>query len=166
MIENERAWLVKEVPESAPDSSKEIAQHYISEGKDPLRLRRAAWADGNGYLELTKKITIDDRDLSRKEEINIPLTDNEYAALLTLSKRGLEKTRRAYKLTDGLTAELDEFHGPLEGFTKVEVEFPNDAVRQAFSPPAWFGREITEEAWSKNSNLAGKTFSEISEHLN
>ncbi len=158
MIENELTWLVVEMPDTAGVRAKEIEQHYLSPSPDPLRIR----ATNGTAFELTKKVTIDPADPTRKDEINIPLTAAEFAELVTLSKRSLTKTRYYLPLDDGLIAELDVFHGPLEGFMKVEVEFPNDASREAFVPPAWFGRNVSHEPWAKNSRLAEMSLEELS----
>ena len=164
MIESERSFLVRALPDVSRAEKKDIAQHYLSEGPDPIRIRHAA-SPTLTYRELTKKVTIDENDPSRKDEINIPLTPDEYARLLSLALRGLEKTRYLLPLDGGYVAEADVFHGPLEGFVKVEVEFADEAARAAFVPPAWFGREVTQEGWAKNSSLAGKSFADIVSHL-
>jgi CYTH domain-containing protein len=145
------------MPRLADAERKEIEQHYLSPSPDPLRIR----ATDDAAFEITKKVTVDAADATRKDEITIPLTAAEFAELKTLSKRSLTKTRHYFPLDGGLTAEVDVFHGPLEGFVKVEVEFPDDATRAAFVPPAWFGRDISAEKWAKNSKLAEMTFTEL-----
>lgn len=155
-IENERSFLVAETPSLEGVVSKEIAQHYISVGEETLRLRRSG-----GTFEMTKKRLLSPDDKSRREELNLPLTRDEYSLFLPLAVAGLDKTRYLIPLDDGLTAELDVFHGPLEGLLKVEVEFPNDTARTAFRPPEWFGREVSSESWSLNANLAGKTWEDV-----
>jgi CYTH domain-containing protein len=51
-------------------------------------------------------------------------------------------------------AELDRFEGDLAGLVLVEVEFASvDASRQ-FSPPEWFGVDVTEDGRYKNKALA------------
>ena len=156
MVENELSFLVKKTPQLIGVPHKEIEQHYLSDGEEPLRLRRAG-----GTFELTKKLTLDAGDLSRKEEITIPLERDEYYMLLPLAKRGLTKVRYYLRLDGGHTAELDVFKGSLEGLAMVEVEFANDASRAAFTPPDWFGRDVSQEAWSSNANLAGKTWYDV-----
>ncbi|MEY4745269.1 MAG: hypothetical protein RL272_1214 [Candidatus Parcubacteria bacterium] len=156
MVENELSYLVRKMPRLDGIPRKEIEQHYLSEGPEPLRLRRAG-----GTFELTKKLTLDEDDLSRKEEITIPLEREEYFMLLPLARRSLAKTRYYLPVGDGLTAELDVFKGPLEGLAMVEVEFKDDAARARFSPPDWFGRDVSQEAWSSNAALAGKTYFDI-----
>jgi adenylate cyclase len=160
MIENEVSYLVREMPDLSSVPFKDIEQHYLSKGPQPLRLRRA-----EGAAELTKKLRLDPDDLSRRDEINVPLTDEEYAMLRPLATRGLEKRRYKVPLADGLIAELDVFKGSLEGLVKVEVEFPDDAARAAFRPPAWFGRDVSQEKWSSNSWLAGKTYADVKKKM-
>lgn len=160
MIENERSFLVAKMPKLDGVIRKEISQHYLSDGEEPLRIRKAG-----GTYELTKKLTIDPNDLSRKEELTLPLNREEYYLLLPLAVRGLEKTRYYLRLQDGLTAELDVFSGPLKGLAMVEVEFPNEAARSAFVPPDWFGRDVSQEEWSSNASLAGKTFRQLKAHV-
>lgn len=160
MIENERSFLVAKMPKLDGVVRKEISQHYLSEGEEALRLRKAG-----GTYELTKKRTLDPEDLSRKEELTIPLEREEYYDLLPLAKRGLEKTRYYLRLPEGLTAEIDVFGGALKGLAMVEVEFPDEKARAKFAPPDWFGRDVSQEEWSSNAFLAGKTFRQIAKHV-
>lgn len=160
MIENELSYLVTRLPDLSSLKKKRIEQHYLSEGREPLRIRNA-----DGTHELTKKLTMEDDDLSRVEEITIPLTPDEFAMLLPHAKRSIAKTRHYVPLDGGLTAEIDVFDGPLAGLTMVEVEFPDEQSRAAFVPPDWFGRDVSQEVWSVNSWLAGKTFADVSPNL-
>jgi len=160
MLENELSFLVRELPDLSKAARKDVEQHYLSSGPAPLRLRRS-----NGGFELTKKLDVDPADLSRKEEITIPLDEEEFRKLRPLSVRGLAKTRYYLPLPGGLTAELDVFRGRLEGLVMVEVEFPNEASRRSFVPPPWFGRDVSQEAWSANSWLAGRSLDEVRKFL-
>jgi adenylate cyclase len=160
MLENELSFLVKTMPDLSGIPRKDIEQHYLSDGIEPLRLRRSG-----GTFELTKKLNVAEGDLSRREEITVPLDLDEYRLLLPLAKRGLTKTRHYLRLSGGLTAELDVFHGALEGLAMVEVEFSDERSRAAFVPPKWFGRDVSQEEWSSNAFLAGKTFAAIRKHV-
>lgn len=155
MMENELSFLVTVLPDLSGAKRKEIEQHYLSDESN-LRIRASG-----GQFELTKKFRVDAADDTRKEEINVPLTESEYRAFLPLAKRGLTKTRNFVELNGGLVAEIDVFHGPLEGLVMVEVEFPSDEARAAFKAPDWFGRDVSQEEWSGNSWLAGKTFEDV-----
>jgi adenylate cyclase len=160
MIENELSFLVARMPALAPLKKKRIEQHYLSDGREPLRIRHT-----EGAHELTKKLTMEDGDLSRLEEITIPLTPEEYAMLKTHAKKSLEKTRYYHPLPGGLTAEIDVFGGALDGLVMAEVEFPDEATRTAFVPPDWFGADVSQEEWSRNSWLAGKSMNDVRPHL-
>lgn len=155
------SYLVKQRPPLDGLAPVEIEQFYLSDTATPLRLRRY----NQDRFELTKKIPVSQSDLSRQEEINIPLEAEEFSELRRLAKRGLRKLRYYLPLPDGLRAELDIYEGPLAGLMSVEVEFPDEASRQRFQPPEWFGRDITQEEWATNSYLAGKSLAEIEPHL-
>ena len=53
------------------------------------------------------------------------------------------------------TVELDVFEGEHEGLWMAEVEFPSVEEAEAFTPPAWFGEEVTYDRRYRNSYLAG-----------
>ena len=159
MLENERSFLVKDLTIVMPVKREPISQHYLTQGKEPLRLRRRG-----DKFELTQKKRVTQDDLSRQEETTLMVDERMYNALAPLAVRSLTKTRSYLFLDNGLVAEIDVFQGPLEGLLMVEVEFPNEAAREAFVPPDWFGRDVSQEEWSSNAFLAGKTFEEI-EHF-
>ena len=162
MLESELSYLVKETPGLESLGRSEIEQHYLSDGSEPLRIRRI----GDKRFELTKKLDVAKNDFSRKDEINIPLNKEEYERLRGLSLRSLAKTRYFFPLPEGLMGEIDVFHGPLEGLVMVEVEFNNESARAAFVPPHWFGRDVSQAEWSANHFLAGKSYKEIKKFLN
>ena len=56
-----------------------------------------------------------------------------------------------------LTAELDIFHGAHEGLRLVEVEFPSVEAADRFTPPAWFGPDVSTDPRYRNSYLAHNT---------
>jgi CYTH domain-containing protein len=68
-------------------------------------------------------------------------------------------------LGNKLVAELDVYSGPLTGLSVVEVEFPSVAIMNSFIPPAWFGRDVTQDKFISNSFLAGKSFQDIQKYL-
>lgn len=158
MLEIENTYLVRS-DEYVPliTESIEIEQHYLREkGEGMLRLRRKG-----KKIELTTKVDAVAGDASQKIETNICLNEDEFSALVQLSKRMLRKTRHIVPLDGELVAEVDVYHGSLEGLSVVEVEFTDVQKQKEFLPPSWFGRDITQEDWCSNSNLAGKTFGEI-----
>ena len=57
-------------------------------------------------------------------------------------------------MVEGQAFELDEFAGKLAGLRIVEVEFESREAAAAFTPPPWFGEEITDDPRYLNANLA------------
>lgn len=91
--------------------------------------------------------------VNREEEF--ALSAESYERLKSKCEgRPVLKTRYKIPLEGGLTAELDIFHGPHEGFRLVEVEFPDTAAANAFTPPAWFGEDVSADRRYRNSWLA------------
>jgi CYTH domain-containing protein len=54
----------------------------------------------------------------------------------------------------GPVAELDLYAGRLDGLAVVEVEFPDRAAAERFTPPDWFGAELTGRPGWSNAALA------------
>lgn len=157
MIEIEKTFLIKDIPKNLDGlKSFQIQQGYISPTPSPLRIRQKG-----DKFELTKKIPLKDNDYSQAEEITIYLTEYEFKKLWPLVENGLEKTRYLVPLENGLTAELDIFEGKLEGLAFVEVEFDNEDQMNSFVVPDWFGKDVTQEEFSANGYLAGKSFDQI-----
>ena len=145
-MEIERKYLVRETPaELALCKKQHIAQGYLC--TDPVvRIRRS----NDDYI-----LTYKGSGLMVREEYNLPLTETAYNSLITkIEGRLIEKTRYLIPLSDGLTAELDVFSGDLTGLIVVEVEFSSVEEANAFTPPDWFGADVTARAEFQNSNLA------------
>jgi len=78
-----------------------------------------------------------------------------FAALWPLTDgRRIEKRRYRIPAGDGLTLELDVYHGRLEGLLTAEVEFGSVDDAAAFVPPDWLGRDVTDDPRYKNKRLA------------
>jgi adenylate cyclase len=147
-IEIERKFIVNNLPASLADlTGAAIRQGYIivAEGGVELRIRQK---QGRFFQ------TIKAGEGLTRTEIEIELSQEQFRQLWPHTQgRRVSKTR--YTLPVGNhTAELDRFDGDLAGLVLVEVEFPTvDASRQ-FSPPPWFGADVTEDRRYKNRQLA------------
>lgn len=126
-----------------------ITQGYISE--DPVvRIRSIASDDGAVYV-----LTVKSNGFLRREEHELPLTYSSFEHLREkIDGRFIEKDRYRIPLDGGFTAELDLFTGELYPLAYVEVEFPTEEIALSFTPPDWFGKEVTYEASYTNSALA------------
>jgi CYTH domain-containing protein len=145
-LEIERKFLVADMPPVLGQYPRyEIEQAYLS--FDPeVRIRRK---DDTYYL--TEK---GEGSLVREEherEIQKPEFD---AKMREIQSAVIEKTRYVIPLGGGLDAELDVYHGRLDGLAVVEVEFPTEEAAGAFVKPDWFGREVTYDSGFRNKNLA------------
>jgi adenylate cyclase len=148
-VEIERKFLVPELP---PDLERwpatRIEQGYLAIGGDgtEVRVRRRG-----GDAVLTVK---GGGGRSRVEE-ELDIDEERFARLWPLTEgRRVEKTRHVIGAGEGLKIEVDVYAGALAGLSVAEVEFGTDAAADAFTPPAWFGREVTDDARFKNQRLA------------
>ena len=144
--EIERKFLVEQLPPGLEiDSEDEIAQGYLATGEDEVRLRRR----GDRFVITAKR----GHGLIR-DEIEVPLGRQSFDELwLATQGRRVEKTRLTTDV-GGHTAEIDVYKGPLAGLKTVEVEFDDVEDADAFSPPAWFSRELTGDVRYSNPRLA------------
>ena len=127
-----------------------IEQAYLR--TDPvIRIRRE---DESYYL------TYKGKGLLAREEYNLPLTKESYDHLLKKAD-GIILTKTRWLLpaegNEDLTIELDIFEGVYKGLILAEVEFPTLEAAQTFSPPSWFGEDVTFSGQYQNSRLSDPT---------
>jgi CYTH domain-containing protein len=154
-MEIERKFQIKTMPENLDTfRKKEIEQGYLCT-KPVLRIRKS----NDDYI-LTYKSRLGMKDKSVEvaltcEEVELPLSQDAYEHLREKTDHHLiTKTRYIIPLEDGHTAELDVFHGNLEGLFFVEVEFPIEEEAASFIPPAWFGKDVSFDKRYKNNYLS------------
>lgn len=146
--EIERKFLVaglSAVPQA--HSGTDIAQGYLAITEDGIEVRLRQ--KGDRYYQTVKS----GGHLVRAER-EIELTIDQFRSLWPATQeRRIEKVR--YKLDyEGFTIEVDVYRGTLEGLCVAEVEFASLPDSERFVPPAWFGREVTDDHRYKNKNLA------------
>lgn len=147
-IEIERKFLVDQLPDGLDAyGSDEIEQGYLAITDDvEVRLRR--------YGEQTF-LTVKSTASEARVEEELEIEARRFDALWPLTAgRRLEKRRYRIPEDGGLTIELDVYHGQLSGLVTAEVEFESPADARAFEPPAWFGRDVTDDGRYKNKRLA------------
>jgi adenylate cyclase len=148
-VEHERKFLVSGDPGTTGDGGTVLRQAYVAIDAEldcTVRIRSAG-----DRATLTVKAG---RGVSRTE-VELPIDADTFAELwLVARERSVEKRRTRIPIDDGLVAELDEFAGRHAGLRLVEVEFPSAEAAARFTPPAWFGDDVTDEAWASNAWLA------------
>ena len=126
-------------------TSRQIEQGYLCT-EPVVRIRR----DNEDYV-----LTYKSRGLMVREEYNLPLTSEAYQHLKAkIDGRLIQKTRYMLPLDNGLTIELDLFHGDLEPLILAEVEFPDEETAVSFQAPSWFGEDVTFSSRYHNSILS------------
>ena len=152
-MEIERKYLVVSLPgnlDSYPHV--EIEQCYLCTSPT-VRVRRM----GDVYI-LTIKENLSkgkkgEAIHNREEEFDLSAESYERPKA-KCEGRPVLKTRYKIPLAGGLVAELDIFHGAHEGLRLVEVEFPDTAASNTFTPPVWFGEDVSSDRRYRNSWLA------------
>jgi adenylate cyclase len=145
--EIERKFLLSGLPQTLRLARGEaIKQGYLAlDGDTEVRLRTGS---------VPPRLTIKSGRGEVRTEVELPVEGSDARQLWELTEgRRVEKTRRLMRI-DGVEAEVDEYGGDLAGLVVAEIEFPDEQAAQAFTPPAWFGRELTGEPEYANQSLA------------
>jgi len=145
--EIERKFLLDGLPATLRFArGQAIKQGYLAlDGDTEVRLRTGSQAP---------RLTIKSGRGAVRTEVELAVGGPDAAALWALTEgRRVEKTRRLARI-DGAVAEVDEYSGDLEGLVVAEVEFADEQAANAFTPPPWFGRELTGEPGYANRSLA------------
>lgn len=145
-MEIERKYLVRQIPGNLDSfSCRTIEQGYLNTSP-VVRIRK-----DNDNCELTYKSD----GLMSREEYNLPLDQASYEHLLgKIDGRLIKKRRYMIPLAGGLTAELDVFEEELAPLILAEVEFPDENSAMSFTPPEWFGEDVTFSGKYHNSYLS------------
>ncbi len=147
-LEIERKFLVEQLPaEYAIHPHKAIKQGYLTTGSEGVEVRVRRKGD-RFFLTVKKGVEL------VRQEAEIEISTDQFETLwpMTVGQR-LEKVR--YEIPyEGRFIELDLYEGGLSSLMTAEVEFPSVEASQQFTPPAWFGREITTDSRYLNSTLA------------
>ena len=151
--EIERKWLIRDLPRLGNLKCEQIIQGYLAISCDGAEIRIRC--KGDKCFE-----TVKSEGALTRSELEVEISRDQFLALWPATEgRRLEKSR--YTLTeDGYRLELDIYQGSLEGLVVAEIEFESAEESRRFSPPAWFGTEVTEDKHYKNSSLAmqGKSY--------
>lgn len=148
-MEIERKFLISSI-EDLPFDPEEFSRREIEQGylctSPVVRIRR----DNEKYF-----LTYKSKGLMAREEYDLPLTPEAYQHLRTKTDgRIITKTRYMIPLEQGLTLELDLFHGDLAPLILAEIEFASEESALAYQPPEWLGEDVTFSAAYHNSTLS------------
>lgn len=149
--EIERKWVAAdgvppEVLDTPGSTTQRMRQGYVAiDGDVTVRVRVID--------EQSAVLTVKAGSSLARTEVEPAITVADADALWVHTEgRRIDKVRHAVPLDGGLVAEVDVYAGELEGLFTVEVEFATVEEAEAFTAPAWFGRDVTgDPAWSNAS---------------
>lgn len=145
-MEIERKFTINKLPENLEQYPRlTLEQAYLN--TDPVvRVRRE-----NDDFYLTYK----GKGFLAREEYNLPLNEEAYYHLREKAD-GLIISKKRYRIpyNEKLTIELDVFEAPLAPLVLAEVEFESIEDANAFTPPSWFEKDVTEDRSFSNSELS------------
>lgn len=153
MVELERKFLVAEEPDFA-DGGTTLRQGYLAvDGSVSVRVRDAG---PNGCT-----LTVKAGHGAVRSELEWVIDRADFEALWPATAgRRIDKVRFCVGVDGGpdgprdLVAEVDVFHGDLEGLVLAEVEFETVDMMRRFVPPSWFGAEVTDDVSFTNAALS------------
>ena len=148
-MEIERKFLVRELPDHLDQyPHDELCQAYVCTSP-VIRVRKK----NEEYI-----LTLKSGGLLAREEIEMPINETAFIHLKN-KKDGMLISKTRYKIPEkgGLLIELDLFHEEYEGFRMAEVEFETVEQANAYIPPAWFGKDVTQDPRFHNSQLCSNS---------
>jgi CYTH domain-containing protein len=148
VVERERKFLVEAVPDDlVTTATVQLRQGYLA--ADRGRSVRVRDAGSRGCT-----LTVKAGHGVERTELEWPITRQEFeAAWPHTGLQRIAKTRHMIPFGEHLI-ELDVFDGALDGLVVAEVEFDSMSASDDFEPPAWFGREVTDDGRYTNASLA------------
>ena len=153
-VETERKYLLD--VNNLPYESMKIAtiydftQTYINYSPE-IRVR-ARTGDKNDYY-MTIKVPLDDTGLSRRE-IEFFISADEYAELIKKQVGTVILKTRYQFWEENYYISVDVYSGDLSGLAVAEIEFDSVEEANSYTPPEWFGEDITSDCRYKNANLS------------
>ena len=146
-MEIERKFLIEFIPfDLSAYKCLHLEQGYINTSPT-VRIRKE---DDEYYL------TYKSSGLLSREEYNLPLDEKSYYHMRD-KVDGHLITKLRYLIPFGkYTIELDVFEAPFAPLVYAEVEFETEDEAISFTPPEWFGQDVTYDKSYTNAALSSK----------
>jgi CYTH domain-containing protein len=157
VVERERKFLVEVVPDDLARSAVvALRQGYLAAAEhrsDSTTFDQAAVRVRDAGPEGCT-LTVKAGGGAERTELEWPIERREFEAAWPHTEgRRIEKVRHRIPFGEHVI-ELDVFGGDLDGLVIAEVEFDTAAAMDAFEPPPWFGRDVTDDGAYANASLA------------
>jgi adenylate cyclase len=155
--EHERKFLVRDRSILKGSIGNEIEQGYVWAANGwAIRARRTHIRDGTPEYreEAPAMITIKGpRVGSSRAEYNVAVEIDEAISLIYAADLRISKTRHPV-VSEGLTWEVDVFHGQNQGLVIAEIEMTDAVTLASIKKPVWAGPEVTLDDRYANERLA------------
>ena len=144
-MEIERKYLLKKLPDNLDTyRHRHLEQGYLCTAP-VVRIRK----DDDRY-ELTYK----SGGMMVRQEYNLLLTKDSYEHLKNKIDGRLISKKRYMIPYEKYIIELDVFENDLAPLVLAEVEFETEEEANSFTPPEWFGKDVTFSKAYHNSVLS------------
>jgi len=165
-MEIEKKFLIKKIPNNIKKyEMHEIEQAYISrtptvrirkfDEKYILTVKSKVGTEVKEHGEAFGRVGVLKGDVIVNNEFECFISKKDYDRLLKkIDGNVVKKTRYIIPLYGDLKAELDIFHGKLEGLYFAEVEFRSVEDSLKFVKPDWFGDDVSVDKNYRNSRLS------------
>lgn len=165
--EIERNWAIGEVdPEVTLREAPSVAikQAYVVILDDlEVRVRVMAGAKDGKPLDVGYTLTVKHGSGMVRREVELPIDELKFNELWEQCEHDIAKVR-FYIDYGEYTLELDIYSGDIPGLKVAEIEFPSVEAAEAFVPPSWFGKEVTNDPQYRDSWLAKNGYPDYREH--
>jgi CYTH domain-containing protein len=154
MLEIERRFLLPASHQPRGESVAIWQGYLVIEPSISIRIREVEHPGGIDRWLTVKSLPSPDVALVR-HETELAITADQFGRLREAVRYApIVKDRFSEPLANQLVLEVDVFAGDLAGLLIAEIEFTSVETAGAFAPPAWLGREITEDQRYLNTHLA------------
>ncbi|HKM22271.1 MAG TPA: CYTH domain-containing protein [Lachnospiraceae bacterium] len=144
-MEIERKFLIEQLPTDIDAYPYHLIEQAYLCTEPVIRIRRE---DDNYYM------TYKGSGMMTREEYNLPLNQTAYNQLKPKAEGNIIAKKRVLIPYLTYTIELDIFDAPFAPLLLAEVEFESEEEALAFTPPDWFGQDVTSDGKYHNSNMS------------
>lgn len=157
-MEIERKYTLKELPADLESYTCHIIEQAYLNTSPVVRVRRQ---DDTYYM------TYKGGGMMAREEYNLPLDEASYLHLREKADGNIISKKRYVipfnakfapdfipDADTKLVIELDVFYKPFDSLIMAEVEFTSIEMANAFIPPEWFDKDVTQDPRYHNSNMS------------
>jgi CYTH domain-containing protein len=132
-------------------------RYYLFRGGGiELRITSLESVTGETYYNFDRMQIVDNSLANRsKDRINISKSEfEELVGLVNLKNQNITPIiRKSYLIAKNPQIEIKVYGGDFEGLVRAEVEFTSTEESDSYTPPDWFGKELTNSPLGNDVKL-------------